>query len=44
MEGGSSGISLCRQSVDKGVNKTTEGVTYIEVKIKCMDGWIFIRF
>ena len=34
MEGGSSGMSLCWQSSDKGVDKTTEGVTYIEVKIK----------
>ena len=34
MEGGSSGISLCLQSVDNGVDKTAEGVTYMEVKIK----------
>ena len=41
MEGGSSGISLYKQSVDKGVDKTTEGVTYIDVKIKCINGLIF---
>ena len=44
MEGGSSGISLCWQSVDKRVDKTTEGDMYIEVKIMCIDLLLFFRF
>ena len=43
MEGGSSDISLCSQSVDKGVDKTTEGVRYIEIKIKSITGLIFCQ-
>ena len=47
INGGSHGISLCRQSVDKGVDQTSVDVRYIDAKIKQLAGfnlflvWIF---